>query len=89
MGLLDILMIVAAICILWSVIALVLISKKVSDSGTRVKFYLITLLFFRYVSIYEDLTRKEQGRTGPLLYHFIIPMWISLILVIAWILATI
>jgi FtsH-binding integral membrane protein len=80
------LMIIALVCIAWSITALMIISAKVSRSGTRVNFFLITLLFFRYLSVYEDLTRKETGKTGPLIYHFVIPLWIALILVIIWIL---
>lgn len=86
MGIQDILMIIALVCIAWSITALMIISAKVSRSGTRVNFFLITLLFFRYLSVYEDLTRKETGKTGPLIYHFVIPLWIALILVIVWIL---
>ena len=86
MGVYDILMILALVCIAWSITALMLISGKVSKSGTRAHFLLITLLFFRYISVYEDLTRKETGKTGSLVYHFVIPLWISLILVIIWIL---
>ena len=86
MGVFDILMILALACIVWSITALMLISGKVSKSGTRVHFFLITLLFFRYISVYEDLTKKETGKTGSLVYHFVIPLWISLILVIIWIL---
>ena len=82
----DILMIIAFVCIVWSITALMLISAKVSRSGTRAHFFLITLLFFRYVSVYEDLSRKETGKTGPLVYHFIIPLWMALIIVIIWIL---
>jgi hypothetical protein len=86
MGVFDILMILALVCIVWSITALMLISGKVSKSGTRVHILLITLLFFRYISVYEDLTKKETGKTGSLVYHFVIPLWISLILVIIWIL---
>lgn len=86
MGIQDILMIIALVCIAWSITALMIISAKVSRSGTRVNFFLITLLFFRYLSVYEDLTRKETGKTGPLIFHFVIPLWIALILVIVWIL---
>ena len=86
MATIDILMIIALACIVWSITALMIISNKVSKSGTRVHFFLITLLFFRYISVYEDLTKKETGKTGPLVYHFVIPLWIALLLVIAWIL---
>jgi hypothetical protein len=89
MGALDISMIIALACIIWSITALMIISSKVSKSGTRVHFFLITLLFFRYISIYEDLTRKETGKKGPLVYHFIIPLWIALIIVVIYILITI
>lgn len=86
MDVLDILMIIAFASIVWSVTALMLISGKVSKSGTRIHFFLITLLFFRYISVYEDLTKKEKGKTGPLIYHFIIPLWIALVTVVIWIL---
>jgi len=86
MDLLDILMIVALVCIIWSLTALMIISGKVSKSGTRAHFFLITLLFFRYISVYEELTRKDSGKTGSLVYHFVIPLWIALIIVIVWIL---
>jgi hypothetical protein len=89
MAVYDILMFIALVCIVWSITALMLISGKVSRSGIRVRFFLITILFFRYISVYEDLTRKETGKTGPLVYHFAIPLWIALILVIIWILFSI
>jgi len=89
MSALDILMIIALACIVWSLTALMILSGKVSKSGTRVHFFLITLLFFRYISIYEDLTRKETGKRGPLIYHFAIPLWIALIIVVVYILITI
>ncbi len=89
MGTIDIFMFIALICIIWSIVALMLISSKVSRSGTKVHFFLITLLFFRYISVYEDLTQKETGKTGPLVYHFAIPLWIAMILVIIWILLSI
>jgi len=85
----DLLMFIALGCIVWSATALVLISRKVAQSGTRVRFLLMTLLFFRYITVYEDLTRKQSGKTGPLIYHFVIPLWIALILVIIWILISV
>ncbi|MFC2098153.1 hypothetical protein ACFLSP_00275 [Bacteroidota bacterium] len=86
MSILDILMIIAFVCIIWSITSLMILSGKVSKSGTRVHLFLITLLFFRYISIYEEMTKKETGRKGPLVYHFIIPLWIALIVVVIWIL---
>ncbi len=83
---LDILMVIAFICIVWSITSLMILSGKVSKSGTRVHFFLITLLFFRYISVYEEMTKKKTGKRGPLVYHFVIPLWIALILVIVWIL---
>ena len=86
MSMLDILMIIAFVCIIWSITSLMILSGKVSKSGTRVHLFLITLLFFRYISIYEEMTMKETGRKGPLVYHFVIPLWIALIVVVIWIL---
>lgn len=88
MSVYDILMVIAFVCIVWSIVSLMIISGKVSKSGTKVHFFLITLLFFRYISIYEEMTKKETGKNGPLVYHFVIPLWIALIIVIVWILLT-
>ena len=86
MSVLDILMVIAFLCIIWSITSLMILSSKVSRSGTRVHLFLITLLFFRYISVYEEMTKKETGKRGPLVYHFVIPLWIALILVVIWIL---
>ena len=84
MGTIDILMFIALICIIWSIVALMLISSKVSRSGTKVHFFLITLLFFRYISVYEDLTKKETGKTGPLFYPCIASINIALVLAVVY-----
>ena len=89
MNVYDTLMLIALACIVWSVTSLMLIMGKVSRSGKKVRFFLISLLFYRYISIYEDMTRKESGKTGPLVYHFVIPLWIALVLVIVWILISV
>lgn len=85
----DILMIIAFVCIIWSITSLMILADKVSKSGKRVQFFLITLFFFRYITLYEEMTKKETGRRGPLVYHFVIPLWIALILVLIWIVLSI
>lgn len=86
MNVYDILMVIALICVIWSITSLMIMAGKVSKSGTRVQFFLISLFFFKYMAIYEEMTRKETGKRGALVYHFVIPLWIALILVIVWIL---
>lgn len=82
------LMIIALVCIAWSITSLMIISGRISRRGTRIQFFLLTLLFFRYISIYEEMTKEETGKRGALVYHFVIPLWVALILVIVWILLT-
>jgi len=81
----DIVMILVMVCLAWAITSMVLIISKVEKSGTRINFFLLKLFIFKYISQYNELTRKEKGKVGPLFYHFIVPMWLAFALVVAWI----
>lgn len=81
----DIVMILVMACLAWAITSMVLIISKVEKSGTRINFFLLKLFIFKYISQYNELTRKEKGKAGPLFYHFIVPMWLAFGLVVVWI----
>ena len=81
----DIVMIIVMVCLAWAITAMVLIISQVEKSGTRINFFLIKLFIFKYISQYNEKTREERGRVGPLFYHFIVPMWLAFAGVLIWI----
>ncbi len=84
-GIIDIVMILVMVCLAWAITSMVLIISKVEKSGTRINFFLIKLFIFKYISQYNEMTRKEKGKVGPLFYHFIVPMWFAFAGVVIWI----
>jgi hypothetical protein len=85
-GTYDIMMFVALGCIYWAITALILITRKISKKGERINPLLFNLILLRNLSKYQDMTRAERGKTGPLYYHFVIPMWIAFAFVVIWVL---
>jgi hypothetical protein len=81
----DIVMIMVMVCLAWAITAMVLIISRVEKSGTRINFFLLKLFVFKYISQYNEMTRTEKGRVGPLFYHFIVPMWLAFAGVLLWI----
>ncbi len=73
MGILRILsMALAAMCIIWYIVATIQIMDYVRKKGVKINWFLIRLLLPWYVSRYQKLTREESGRTGAWFYHWII-----------------
>ena len=85
----DIVMIAALLCVVWAVIALILITQKVSRKGEQINPFLFNLILLRNLSKYQQITKTEQGKTGSLFYHFVIPMWIAFAFVVIWALLSI
>ena len=85
-GIYDIIMFVALVCVVWAVTALVLITRKVSKKGEHINPFLFNLILLRNLSKYQEQTMAENGKTGHLFFHFVIPMWIAFILVLVWVL---
>ena len=85
-GTYDIMMFVALGCIIWAITALILITQKISKKGERINPLLFNLILLRNLSKYQDMTQAERGKTGPLYYHFVIPMWIAFAFVVIWVL---
>lgn len=77
------LLVVAVLAAAWSVVAAMLIFEALRRRGERVHFLLLRLLLPWYVGRYRELTVAEQGHPGPLFYHFVVPINVALLAVLA------
>lgn len=64
---------------LWHVISSLMIYNYLRDHGENVNFIMIRLLMFRYTAEYKKITLEEQGRVGPLFYHWLISINVALV----------
>lgn len=80
----DILVGLLLLCASWAVVAYILIAINLEKRGQKVSFLELRWLVFSYLDCYNELTRQETGRTGPLFYHFVAPLNMAAVLVI-WI----
>ena len=83
MSITGVLSVFAFICVVWFVVASLLIYDNLRRRGQPVNFLLLRLLLFSYVGRYKKITRTENGRVGPLFYHWIISINTALLLVVA------
>lgn len=67
------------VCIVWGVVAALLIARDLERRGHRVSYVWLRLFLLCYVSRYVQATREETGKAGPLLYHYILPLNAALV----------
>lgn len=72
----------AAVCVAWFVVTSLCIFDNLRRRGRPVNFLLLRLLLFSYVSQYREVTITENGRVGPLFYHWILSVNAALVLVV-------
>lgn len=70
---------VAAVAVVWGIVAGVLIFETLRRRGQAASFVRIRLLLPAYVHRYSVITRDETGRTGPLFYHFVVAFNVALV----------
>jgi len=70
------------ICVIWAVVAAVLIAVNLHNRGVSTSILWLRLMVLRYLHEYARLTREETGRVGPLFYHYVVPLNVALVLVI-------
>ena len=69
---LNIFVVLAAVSIVWYVVATIRIMDYVQKKGVKINWFLVRLLLPSYVGKYQKLTREETGKTGVWFYHWII-----------------
>ncbi|MBN2170612.1 MAG: hypothetical protein JW819_04725 [Candidatus Krumholzibacteriota bacterium] len=66
-------------CVVWAVVAAVLIAHDLHRRGVSVSFVWLRLMILRYLHEYAAATRAETGRVGPLFYHYVVPLNVALV----------
>lgn len=76
----------AAVCAVWSVVAAILLARAMEQYGTRTPFLFVGVLVFRNLHRYQEVTRRETGKTGPLFYSYVVPINLAwLFALAAWV----
>lgn len=71
---------VAMLCVVWAVVAALLIANDLRKRGLPVSYLWLRLLILKYLHQYAKVTQEEMGRVGPLFYHYVVPLNIALVL---------
>jgi len=70
------------VCVVWAVVAAILIAADLHRRGIAVSFVWLRLMILKYLHEYARITREETGKVGPLFYHYVVPLNLALIIVI-------
>ena len=61
-----------------------MIVREVAKRGIKINYVLLRLYIIKYISQYEQLTRKETGKAGPLYYPCVISYGLTLVFTIVF-----
>lgn len=78
MNLATALFVIAGGAVVWGIVAGMMIVGDLRRRGEKVSFLWIRLMLPFYVHRYQQLTRAESGRAGPLFYHFVVAFNVAL-----------
>ena len=78
----TLLFVLAGAAVVWGIVAAMLIFEALRRRGEKVSFLLIRLMLPAYVHRYEQVTREDTGRAGPLFYHFVMAFNLALVAVV-------
>ena len=70
------------ICVVWAVVAAILIAADLHKRGIAVSVVWLRVMILKYLHEYSKITREETGRVGPLFYHYVVPLNVALVIVI-------
>jgi hypothetical protein len=78
----TLLLVLALICVVWAVVASILIARDIDRRGVPVSFLWLRLMILKYLHQYATITKEETGRVGPLFYHYVVPLNVALVLAV-------
>jgi hypothetical protein len=78
----ELLLAIGVICVIWAVVAAILIAVDLHKRGIAVSIIWLRMLILKYLHEYAQVTKKESGRVGPLFYHYVVPLNVALVIVI-------
>ena len=73
---------IGLICVVWAVVAAVLIAHDLHKRGSKVSLVWLRVLILKYLHEYAKVTQAETGRVGPLFYHYVVPLNVALVVVV-------
>jgi hypothetical protein len=73
---------IGLICVLWAVVAAILITVNLHKRGIPISILWLRVMVLKYLHEYAKLTREETGRVGPLFYHYVVPLNVALVVMI-------
>ena len=78
----ELLMGLGVVCVIWAVVAAVLIAADLHKRGIPVSVIWLRVMILKYLHEYSKITREETGRVGPLFYHYVVPLNVALVIVV-------
>ena len=75
--------IAAGLSLTWNVVTSLRLYVFLRKKGAPASFFWLRMLAPRYAFRYKQMTEAEQGRPGPLFYHWVISINLVLVFVIA------
>lgn len=78
----SILIAIGLICVVWAVVAAILITSNLHKRGIPISIIWLRLMVLKYLHEYAKLTHEETGRVGPLFYHYVVPLNMALVVMI-------
>ncbi len=82
MKLASLMVMLAAVCVIWYVVTSLLIYSELRRRRMKVSFLWLRGTIPIYAARYRTITRDETGRTGPLFYHWIVSINAALVLIL-------
>ena len=78
----DLFQIANIVCVLWGVVSMIFIASYISKYGVKINILLFRVLALKYLSQYHEISKRENGKSGPWFYSYIVSMNIALILAV-------
>lgn len=78
---------IAATCLVWAIVAAMCIGAWLAGHGVRVNWIFYRAMLPWYVHRYAKMTREIDGRAGPLLPQFVVPINLALVFGVAALIA--
>ncbi len=74
----DVFLAIALICVGWGIVSAMVIVSFLRSRGVKINWLLLKLWLIKYVSQYEELTRKETGKSGAWYFSYVTSMLMAL-----------
>lgn len=79
----DLFLALAILGALWGIVSLIVMASYLSSRGIKISIIFFKVLALRYIHQYREITRRENGRSGPRFYSYIVAMNLALVFAVA------